>query len=63
MAAYDWFGSLAFQPMGLLIWGPVAAAMGLAPALWTAFALFVALYVALLCVPDVWRLRATGGAH
>jgi MFS family permease len=63
VAAYDWFGSLAFQPIGLLVWGPVAAAVGVAPALWTAFALFVAVYLALLCVPDVWRLREPAGAH
>ena len=63
VAAYDWFGSLAFQPLGLLLWGPVAAAIGLAPALWTASALCLALVLVLLSVPDVRRLRATAGAH
>jgi MFS family permease len=63
VAAYDWFGSLAFQPIGLIVWGPVAEAIGLGPALWTAFALFVALNLALLSVPDVWRLREPAGAH
>ena len=63
VAAYDWFGSLAFQPVGLLLWGPVAAAIGLEPALWAAFGLFLAVNVALLSLPDTWRLRATAGAH
>jgi hypothetical protein len=25
---YDWFGSLAFQPLGLAIVGPIAAGIG-----------------------------------
>ena len=39
VSAYDWFGSLAFQPLGLVIWGPIAAVIGLSPALWLAAAL------------------------
>ena len=31
VSAYDWFGSLAFQPLGLAIWGPIAAIIGIAP--------------------------------
>ena len=38
VSAYDWFGSLAFQPLGLAIWGPIAALIGISPALWVAFA-------------------------
>ena len=32
LSAYDWFGSLAFRPLGLAIWGPVAAAAGISTA-------------------------------
>ena len=41
VSAYDWFGSLAFRPLGLAIWGPVAAAIGIATSLWLAFALLI----------------------
>jgi predicted MFS family arabinose efflux permease len=58
VSSYDWFGSLAFYPLGLAIWGPVAGAIGVAPALWLAFGVFVALIAAQLAVPDTRRLRA-----
>jgi predicted MFS family arabinose efflux permease len=56
VSAYDWFGSLAFYPLGLALWGPVAAAIGVSPALWLAFALWTAVLLALLAVPEVRRL-------
>ncbi|MGH2844655.1 MAG: MFS transporter [Thermoleophilaceae bacterium] len=56
VSSYDWFGSLAFYPLGLAVWGPVAAAIGISTSLWIAFALFMAAAVALLAVPDVRRL-------
>jgi hypothetical protein len=34
VSAYDWFGSLAFQPLGLLLAGPLAGALGETTALW-----------------------------
>ena len=58
MSSYDWFGSLAFYPLGLAVWGPVAGAIGISAALWLAFWLFVAGGVALLALPDTRRLRA-----
>lgn len=36
VSAYDWFGSLAFQPVGLVIAGPAAAAIGVSTTLWIA---------------------------
>ncbi len=36
VSAYDWFGSLAFQPLGLVIAGPAAAAIGASTTLWIA---------------------------
>jgi MFS family permease len=59
VSSYDWFGSLAFYPLGLAIWGPVAGAIGISPALWLAFGLFLAAMLALLAVPDVRQLPAS----
>lgn len=59
VSAYDWFGSLAFYPVGLAIWGPLAAAIGIGAALWIAFGLAMATTFALLAVPDVRRLPAS----
>ena len=36
VSAYDWFGSLAFQPLGLVLAGPAAAAFGTSTTLWIA---------------------------
>jgi hypothetical protein len=57
VSAYDWFGSLAFQPVGMAIWGPISVAIGIGGALWLAAALMVASSAALLAVPDIWRIR------
>ena len=59
ISSYDWFGSLAFSPLGLVIWAPLGAAIGISHALWLAFGLSVATTVALLAVPDVRHLPAT----
>jgi len=55
VSSYDWFGSFAFYPLGLAIWGPVAAAIGIGASLWLAFALVVAAILALLAVPEIRR--------
>ena len=57
VSAYDWFGSLAFYPLGLAIWGPVAVAIGTETTLWLAFALLVITMLAPLAVPEIRRLR------
>jgi MFS family permease len=57
ISAYDWFGSLAFQPLGLAIWGPVAALVGLHASLWIAAALMLVTNAALLSVPAIRQLR------
>jgi MFS family permease len=57
VSAYDWFGSLAFQPIGFAIWGPIAALIGLSPALWVATCLLVATNATLLSIPAVRGLR------
>ncbi len=58
VSSYDWFGSLAFYPLGLAVWGPVAAVIGVSVSLWLAFGLAVAVTLALLSVPDIRRLPA-----
>jgi MFS family permease len=56
VTSYDWFGSAAFYPVGLAIWGPVSAVIGLHTSLWLAFGLFVVSLLALLAVPAVRSL-------
>jgi predicted MFS family arabinose efflux permease len=56
VASYDWFGSLAFYPLGLAVWGPVAGLIGVSTSLWLAFGLFLASIAALLAVPDTRRV-------
>ncbi|GAA3830473.1 MFS transporter [Streptomyces coacervatus] len=56
VSSYDYFGSLAFAPLGLLIAGPVAAAVGTGTALAGCAALIVVATAAALCVPQVRSL-------
>lgn len=56
VTAYDWFGSFAFYPIGLAMWGPISVAIGISTTLWIAFGVFMACVLALLAVPDVRRL-------
>jgi MFS family permease len=58
VSAYDWFGSMAFSPFGLAMWGPIAAATGISRALWIAAAAWLAASAALLAVPEIRRLTA-----
>jgi predicted MFS family arabinose efflux permease len=58
VSAYDWFGSLAFQPLGLAIWGPVAEGIGVYASLWVAAGLLVVTNATLLSVPAIRQLRA-----
>ena len=58
VSSYDWFGSLAFYPLGLAVWGPVAAVIGISVSLWLAFGLAVALTLALISLPDIRHLPA-----
>jgi MFS family permease len=53
VSSYDWFGSLALQPVGLAIWGPIAAAIGIEEALWLAAALLLASIMAPLAIREV----------
>jgi hypothetical protein len=59
VSAYDWFGALAFRPLGLALWGPVSIAIGLSSSLWLACGVQFVVGVALLALPLTWRLSAT----
>ena len=50
---YDGPVLLAFDPLGLAIWGPIAGGIGIGDALWIAFGLCVAAIIALLTVPHI----------
>jgi hypothetical protein len=53
VSSYDWFGSLALRPLGLLVWGPIAAAVGLYEAIGVAAALLFVSILAPLAVREV----------
>jgi hypothetical protein len=58
VSAYDWFGSLAFQPLGLAIAGPLAAALGTSTTLWIAAVGSVGMACVLVATPSVRDLTA-----
>ncbi|MFG2863680.1 MFS transporter [Streptomyces sioyaensis] len=58
VSSYDWFGSLAFAPLGLLVAGPVAAHLGVGRTLAGCAALIVLATAAALLSPQVRGLRA-----
>lgn len=60
VSSYDWMGSFLFYPAGMVLWGPLAALIGVAAALWLAFGLLVVLIVALLLLPETSRVRYEG---
>jgi MFS family permease len=58
VAAYDWFGSLALEPIGLALVGPLAAGIGISTTLWLAAATMTLCQAAVLCVPSVRHLQS-----
>jgi predicted anti-sigma-YlaC factor YlaD len=58
VSSYDWFGSLALDPIGLAIWGPIAGVIGINASLWTSCGLLVTSALALFAVPEIRRLPA-----
>jgi MFS family permease len=57
VSAYDWFGSLLCEPLGLALVGVAAAAIGMSTTLWIAAAVDLTAVAAMLAAPSVWRLR------
>lgn len=58
VASYDWFGSLALQPVGLALVGPVAAVLGTSETLWICAAAMAVCLGLVLSVSSVRHLEA-----
>jgi MFS family permease len=58
VSAYDWFGSLLCQPIGLALAGVVAGAIGMSQTLWIAAIVDILMIVAMLATPSIRQLRA-----
>ena len=58
VSAYDWFGSLAFQPVGHAVAGPAAAAVGTSATLWIAAAGSLVVAATCLATPSARQLTA-----
>ncbi len=57
VSSYDWFGSLALQPIGLALMGPLAAAVGISEALYLTVAVKL---VTLVCLLSIRQIRTLG---
>jgi hypothetical protein len=58
VTSYDWFGSLAAVPVGMLMWGPIGEQIGVSEALWVAFVLQLSSILILLAVREIRELPA-----
>ncbi|HKO38173.1 MAG TPA: MFS transporter [Solirubrobacterales bacterium] len=59
--AYDWFGSLALEPLGLALIGPLAAGIGISTTLWVTAAVVFFCQLAVILVPSVRHLESRPG--
>jgi hypothetical protein len=58
VSSYDSLGSFIFTPVGAALAGPLALALGgVRGGLWVVTVAMLAPTVAVLLVPDIWRLR------
>jgi hypothetical protein len=57
VAAYDWFGSMLCQPVGLALAGPLAALIGMQMTFWIDAAAGAVLFTAAFSMPSIQRLR------
>jgi MFS family permease len=57
VSAYDWFGSLLCQPLGLALAGVAAAGIGMSRTLWIAAAVDIVAVAAILAAPSVRHLQ------
>ena len=60
ISSYDWFGSVALNPIGYALIGPVAAAIGIPETLAIAGILNVLVCVSVVLVPSVRAIRSDG---
>lgn len=56
VSSYDWFGSIALQPLGYALIGPLATAVGVSQALYLCGAVQLAIVASLLTIRDVRTL-------
>jgi MFS family permease len=61
VSAYDWFGSLLCQPLGLALAGVMAAGIGMSRTLWIAAAVDLVAVAAILAAPSVRHLQRLDG--
>lgn len=57
ISSYDWFGSLALNPIGYAVIGPIAAALGTSPTLLLSGVLNVLVCLGVVLVPSVRQIR------
>ena len=57
VSAYDWFGSLLCEPIGVALAAVVASAIGMSQTLWIAAAVTLVSIGALLAAPSVRQLQ------
>ena len=57
VSSYDWFGSLLFNPVGLVVAGPVANAIGTGETLAIAGCWFVGSSLVLAALPPIRAVR------
>jgi predicted MFS family arabinose efflux permease len=62
VSSWDYLGTVALQPVGLAVSGPIAVAIGLSTTLYAAGALFLILVLAVLAVPSVRNFTSQGTA-
>ncbi len=60
VSAYDWFGSLLGQPLGLALAGVIAAGIGMSRTLWIAAAIDLVEVAVMLAAPSVRHLQRLG---
>jgi MFS family permease len=60
ISSYDWFGSVALNPIGYALIGPIAAAIGIPQTLVIAGVLNVIVCVSVVLVPSVRSIRSDG---
>lgn len=57
VTSYDWLGSFVLVPVGTIVIGPLAGAIGLTDTLWVAAGIVVTATLAALAVTDVRRVK------
>jgi len=57
VSSYDALGSFVLTPVGMVLAGPVAAAVGIDEALWLAAGAIVVCNLSMLLIPAVWTIR------